>query len=473
MSSGAPASRLPAANASRVSAALWIPIIWYALETSQSVSRWLQIFGYDIAAPDAIDGSPVDRLIYSALLAAAIGVLLARRTNWRSILDNNRWFCVLFLYMLVSVTWSDYPFVSFKRWNRALVDVVMALVVLTDRNALEAECTVIRRVMFVNIPLSIILIKYFRSIGTAWDEFGMEIWHGATPQKNVLGEVVMVGAIYFLFEMVRNFRNKKALVYLAYFLMAAWLLKGSASYRSNTSILGFVIGASLLLVLMTLKHRIVYIGRYLAAAVIILACLFAAFQIFQAAAGVSFVAAGLEASGRDATLTGRTDLWNDLLAIANRHPIIGVGYGAFWIGNTHNLWDTHIWGPTQGHNGYLDVYLEIGIIGVLLLVCVIIASFRGVLSLLVANFEQGMLHFIWLCIIVCHNFTESTYLRGSVDLWFLFVLAAIAVPRRLPELSGAHADARSRGRAIGAKARLTPSPALSRVHRWRGNARGF
>jgi O-antigen ligase len=471
MSAAAPASRPPAANASRVSAALWIPIIWYALETSQSASRWLQIFGFDIAAPDAIDGSPVDRLIYSVLLVAALGVLFVRRTDWRSILENNRWFCVLFLYMLLSVTWSDYPFVSFKRWNRALVDVVMALVVLTDRKALEAECAVIRRVMFVNIPLSIILIKYFRSIGTAWDEFGREIWHGATPQKNVLGGVVMVGAVYFLFEMLRNYRNKKVVVYVAYFLMAAWLLKGSASYRSNTSIMGFVIGAALLSVLMILKPRIVFIRRYLAAAAIILACMFAAFQVFQAATGVSFVTAGIEASGRDATLTGRTDLWNDLLAIASRHPIIGVGYGAFWIGNTHNLWSTHIWGPTQGHNGYLDVYLEIGVLGVLLLVCVIVASFRGVLALLSANFEQGMLHFIWLCIIVCHNFTESTYLRGSVDLWFLFVLAAVAVPSRSPALSVAPAAAVSRARGPRVHA-LNPSPASSHVHRWRRNPRG-
>jgi exopolysaccharide production protein ExoQ len=444
-------------SASRVSAALWIPIVWYALETSQSVSRWLTIFGYQVAAPDAIDGSPIDRLIYSVLLLVAIGILLARKTKWRSILDSNRWLCVLFLYMLVSVIWSDYPLISFKRWIRAMVDVLMALVVLTDRGAFEAECTVIRRVMFINIPLSIILIKYFRNISTVWDESGLEIWNGATPQKNVLGQVVMVAAIYFLFELIRNVRNRRVFLYFAFFMMTAWLLKGSPSYRSNTSILGFAIGASLMFGLRTLKPRMVYIQRHLGAVVLVLALLFAAFQVLQAAGGVSFVAAGIEASGRDATLTGRTDLWNDLLAIASERPMLGVGFGAFWVGNTHNLWAVHLWGPTQGHNGYLDVYLEIGAIGVVLLVCVIIASFRSTVALLVENFEQGMLHFIWLCIIVCHNFTESSYLRGSVDLWFLFVLAAITVPPCVPALNVASVDVKSRMRAISVNPRFNPS----------------
>jgi exopolysaccharide production protein ExoQ len=273
--------RAPATRVSRVSSALWIPVLWYALETTQSVSRWLTIFGYDVAAPDAIDGSPIDRFIYTGLLLAAIGVLLARRTRLRDILDNNRWLCVLFVYMLASVVWSDYPLVSFKRWIRALVDVLMALVVLTDRNAFAAECTVMRRVMFFSIPLSIILIKYFRTIGTAWDESGMEIWNGATPQKNVLGQVVMVASIYFLFEMFRNVRNRRVLVYAAFLLMAAWLLKGSPSYRSNTSILGFAFGASLLVGLTALRSKIVYIQRHLGVVLLALALLFGAMQIVQ------------------------------------------------------------------------------------------------------------------------------------------------------------------------------------------------
>ena len=44
--------------------ALWIPVVWYTLETTQSVSRWLTVFGYHVAVPDAIDGSPIDRLVY-------------------------------------------------------------------------------------------------------------------------------------------------------------------------------------------------------------------------------------------------------------------------------------------------------------------------------------------------------------------------------------------------------------------------
>jgi exopolysaccharide production protein ExoQ len=362
--------------------------------------------------------------------------------------------------------------VSFKRWIRALADVLMALVVLTDRNALAAECTVIRRVMFVSIPLSIILIKYFRTIGTAWDESGMEMWIGATPQKNVLGQVAMVAAIYFLFEVFRNPRSRRVLVFGAFLLMAGWLLKGSPSSRSNTSMLGFVLGVSLLVGLTVLRSKIVYIQRHPGVVLLGLALLFGALQLIQAAGDVSFLTTAIEASGRDATLTGRTDLWTDLLRIAAERPLLGVGYGAFWIGNTHNLWDVHLWKPTQGHNGYLDVYLELGGVGVALLVCLIIASFRAVMALMVTNVEQGMLHLIWLSIIVCHNLTESSYLRGSVDMWFLFALAIITVAPRTPAPQTAvHAAApAARGLRFRANRRfvLTQGPAV-RARRVRRN----
>ena len=100
---------------------------------------------------------------------------------------------------------------------------------------------------------------------------------------------------------------------------------------------------------------------------------------------------------------------------------------AFWIGNTHDLWDTFFWRPMQGHNGYLDVYLELGIVGLIFLTGVLIAAYRGIFDLLTRQFEQGALHLTWLTIIVIHNITESSYLKGTVDLWFLFLLSAVIV----------------------------------------------
>jgi O-antigen ligase len=422
----------------RTSMGLWIPIIWYALETSQSVGRWLAIMGHKqvSATIDYAEGSPLDRAVYTGLMILALIVLAKREIKWGELFNRNKALTVLFLFMLVSIVWSDFPAVSFKRWVRALVDVLMALVVLTEPDPVGAESTVIRRALYFNVPMSIIFIKFFRTIGTAWDEFGNEMWVGDTPHKNVLGQVVMVGAIYLVFDLVRNWRTRKPttkVFYFGYLVMTLWLLRGSPTSHSNTSIASFFIGMVLLFTLRSLRAKAAQLKGYLIGAVVVASFGFLVFQVIQATTHESLVNAAIGATGRDATLTGRTDLWTDLLVIAKDNPVLGVGYGAFWIGDTHNLWEKYLWKPTQGHNGYLDVYVELGAIGVILLIGVIIAGYSGIMNRLTTNFDQAALHFIWLTIIVLHNMSESSYLRGSVDIWFIFLIAVIDVPGRPQE----------------------------------------
>lgn len=397
----------------RLSPALWIPVLWYLIESTQSVTRWMYVLGYNVQFGDAADGSPLDRNIFIVLFICALTVLARRNIDWGRVLRANRWLVALFGFMLLSVFWSDYPDITVKRWVRALVDVAMVLVVLTDELPLDAQGAVLRRALFINIPLSIILIKYFRTIGTDWDETGMEMWVGATPHKNVLGQVVMIGALYFVFELLRGTKGIRRIVYAGYLLMAFWILRGSPTSRSNTSVLGFAIGLLVLFGLVLLRRHAARIRWYVTTGAVIAALAFGGLKLLPDGGNGTLLDAGIEASGRDTTLTGRTELWDDLEAIAAERPVLGVGYGAFWVGNTHNLWEVHLWRPTQGHNGYLDVLLDIGVVGLLLMIGVILAAFGGALSLIARDFWQGTLHFVWLCVLVVHNFTESSYLRGG------------------------------------------------------------
>lgn len=462
-------------QAERPSIGVWVAIIWYAIEASQSVSRWLSLGTGQPVQIDAKDGSPLDRAIYIGLMVVALLILMRRPIKWSALIRSNQALTVLFLYMLLSITWSDVPEVSFKRWVRSLIDALMALVVLTDRAGFAAETKVVGRVIFVNIALSAIFIKYFRTLGTAWDNFGYEMWVGITTHKNELGQLAMTGGIYFVFELIRNWRRRRTVVkviYLSYLVLILWILKGPTNHRSNTAIFGLIVGTALLLWCQLFQDRVANLRRYLLRAATVGGLL-----LFVGAGLVrSLVAAGISASGRDLTLTGRTDLWADLLDIAAETPIFGVGYGSFWIGNTHNLWERHLWMPTQGHNGYIDVYLELGAVGLLVLAAVIIRGYLATLDRMTTNFGQGTLHFAWLTVIVIHNVTESSYLRGTVDLWFIFLLCAITVPpgretvvqatRSSEEAHGwSHAVASSSGRNWWA-----PRPTHERRQRWRRSA---
>ena len=73
---------------------------------------------------------------------------------------------LFFAYCAVSTLWSDYTDVSFKRWIKAVGDLVMALIVLTDANPFAALKRLMAQVGFVLIPASILLIKYYPGLGT-------------------------------------------------------------------------------------------------------------------------------------------------------------------------------------------------------------------------------------------------------------------------------------------------------------------
>src|SRR5213594_614702 len=182
---------------SRVSPALWIPVAWLLLAGSRMVSEWLEPVRA-IELPDQIlEGNPLNRLILTGLLAAGLIVLLARGRRTGTFLRANGPILLFFLYCAVSVLWSDYPEVAFKRWTRAAGDVVMVLVILTDTDPSAAVKRLLARTAFLLIPVSVLLIKYYPDLARGYiHEFWTGTWTpyvtGVATGKNSLGYVCLV-----------------------------------------------------------------------------------------------------------------------------------------------------------------------------------------------------------------------------------------------------------------------------------------
>ena len=107
------------------------------------------------------DGNPLDRISLLALILLAIGILMSRSFNWGIFFTRNLALMAFLSFALVSVFWSDFPFISFKRWFRDLGNYLVILVVLSDPRPLEAVRALLRRLCYLLIPLSILLIKYY------------------------------------------------------------------------------------------------------------------------------------------------------------------------------------------------------------------------------------------------------------------------------------------------------------------------
>src|SRR5271166_1084838 len=129
--------RFDPARTPRTSPALWVPVIWMFILGSRLPSQWLG--GQVGQVAEALEeGNALDRTIFSFLILLAIGVLMSRSFNWSDFFGRNIALSTFLLFALVSFAWSDFPFVSLKRWFRDLGNYLVILVVLSDPHPLEA-----------------------------------------------------------------------------------------------------------------------------------------------------------------------------------------------------------------------------------------------------------------------------------------------------------------------------------------------
>jgi len=190
---------------------------------------------------------------------------------------------------------------------------------------------------------------------------------------------------------------------------------------SATSIGALVISSILLLIMGTsiLKRLTPYLGSIIILSVGIFTLLQFTFNIVEIV---------INMLGRDMTFTTRTDLWAVILSI-KINPIIGAGYESFWLGERlEYIWSIFWYRPNQAHNGYLEFYLNLGFIGLSLLIIFIINTFKHAKDELIYNLDFGRFRITYLVILLLYNVTEAQF-KGLTMIWFIFILLAVEVPK--------------------------------------------
>ncbi len=409
-----------------VTSALWVPLIWFLIICSRQVSEWLNTFGLHAGAITLEEGSPLDRCIYLGLIAAGTYVLSKRHVQVSEIIRQNQWLTIFFIYCFLAIFWSDFPFVAFKRWIKVLGHPIMALIVLTEPDPLEALTRLIKRCAYVIVPVSILFIKYYPELGRGFDHWtGAPTNNGITTNKNTLGVDCLILGFFFFWHLLqtrsleRGKLRRNELFLTGGFLLAIWWLFSMA--HSSTALVSFFVGV---LVVLILGLRFVdkrFIGTYVVIGVLALLAAEWAFGIYASA---------IQLLGKDSTLTDRTLLWSELLKV-KINPLFGAGFEGFWLGDRfRNFAESRWWQPNQAHNGYLETYLNLGLVGLVLLIVLLIATFWKVRRELLTNFQFGRFRLGFLAAVVAYNWTEAAFKNISA-IWFVFYI--IALDYRQPE----------------------------------------
>jgi exopolysaccharide production protein ExoQ len=371
----------------------------------------------------ASESSPLDAAVFSGLLVAGLMVLVRRKFRFGPFMQWNPFLVLFFLYCGLSTLWSDVPLFVLKHWVKAVGDLVMVLIVLTERDRTAALKRFLSRPGFLLMSLSILFLRYYPALGRVFSPWtGQADNVGISTSKNTLGFICLVfgvGCLWCLLEAVRNGdrdqTSRPLIAYGAGLAMALWLF----SQTHSTAAFGcFLMGGGLLVVTgrraLARKPALVHL--------IVVTVLFAMVYglVLNPEAGLP----EMVGKGPDA----RSKIWEDAISRAV-DPWFGTGYESFWVGDRYQKVVLTMGGHVaHAHSGYIEVYLNLGYIGLALLGLVMVSGYRKIIVALGRDPGAGRLRLAFFVAAVVQNITEHAFRQNGV-VWIVFLLSVISLPK--------------------------------------------
>jgi len=255
-------------------------------------------------------------------------------------------------------------------------------------------------------------------------------WQGIYTHKNILGRVMALGAISFMFLAITSPQHRR-IGWGGFLLLLVLVLES----RSLTALLALLAALSLIPVLLALRRRAVFIPSLTMA-------LFALALLTVWLTGSSHDV--VNAFGRDSTFTGRADLWQSASTVISKRPWLGHGYGTGWVGGgddaTTDIAQFTEWNAPNAHNGFLNLTLDLGFVGLILfLVASAVALHRAIRHLRVDPSMEALWPPVLLTFVLLTNLMESLLLKyNSID-WLLYVATLLSIASITREPAADHA----------------------------------
>lgn len=327
----------------------------------------------------------------------------------------------------LSTFWMIAPGVGIRRLALTTI-VAWSIFSLIRRIDVKATLDVVRICLAITLTTNIAVIVLFPKIGVlSWRSSIFDgPWMGVMAEKNNAGAVSALTFLVFLFAPT----GVKPLVRIfVCFASAVFLMFTQSKTSLGVCVIASVGAALYNLMMNTRKGDLRGFGlSYLLTG----ACLL----IFVGLA--AFPSYFLDLISDPAGFTGRTQIWSALIRAYSENPLLGVGYGSFWdlgpSGPIFKYATNWVSGVSEGHNAYLDLLVQIGVFGTLI---VIYAVFAWPLERLLIG-ESGPARRLGVALLIfCagHSFTESQ-LFDRDSLVQVFTMMSIALIWSVTESPG-------------------------------------
>ncbi len=313
---------------------------------------------------------------------------------------------LLFGLIIISFFWSYSPELTKVRII-AMTGTMLFSLYLASRYTLKEQLELLGWIFAITIISSTILAIFLPKYGLMGGVH-LGAWRGIFNHKNGLGRIMAIGVVVFCLLALSV--KKQRWIF--------WSLTGASVMlillsRASSPLVNLAILMSILAVLPILRWNYIFMVPAIVA---------------MSSVGIilySFTTSNAEqiagAFGKNLTLTGRTDFWPLVLDKIGESPWVGYGFGAFWQGldgPSAYIWNASAFKAPNSHNGYLDLFLDLGIIGFSIYMVLFINSFR---KALIYIRQTGTSDRFWpvllLCYVVLSNLTESSLVIQNNFLW--------------------------------------------------------
>ena len=324
---------------------------------------------------------------------------------------------------VLSALWSQDASITLRKSSFLLLTTAFGIF-FARRFSMERQMQLISAAGGIAAVLSIVFALFLPAYGLDHDVHE-GVWLGIFTQKNVCAREML-----FLLASIIPFKANSALWKAIRILAILTILAVIIGTRSKTALL--------IMAIVCLIFPAILFVRSVSKALLLTSLLIAVSLVgFAAAVAASAMPQFVAVLGRDSTMTGRTDIWKAVLQAIFKHPLLGYGFAAFWLslrGESANLILALRWAVPAAHNGFLDIWLQMGAAGLLLFLVGFVLAFRSAMAgLRQASYGRAAWPCAVLILTLVYNLDESSLMQPNDFLWVLYVatLVNLAPSRRL------------------------------------------
>jgi exopolysaccharide production protein ExoQ len=384
-------------------------------------------FGFPPAAglEGLLESRIEDRIFWPVLAAVAVGLAARHWSRVRRPFPPNITALLVYLaFAGASVAWAFRPELSFIRFIKE----VMVLTAIVLPALVASRSADIMRGMFLcfafGVVANILLIPGGYATVAQYGSKMVEIgYQGYFSGKNLLGEFAAIALLLSIHEVL--YPGYRRVLGVCVAAMAVVLLFMSSSKTA----LGLALLAPLLAVLAMSGGRTSRISPASFVVSIVLG-----YAVFATLTGFDTARIAYLLTG-DSSFTGRTTIWTFADSEIARSPLVGWGYQSFWLvgPDAPSIVDAPGWVKfmPNAHNGYYDTMLELGYIGLALLVVFLIATLHVIGRVAHYDYKRAWLLLSVALFIMIYNFLETLWMRAFDMLWVVFVIVAVEAARQM------------------------------------------